>query len=193
MATALWLAIIVIKKVADRRANRLTDAELELKYPIPDDDEFKMKMSMYHSAELNRFRRAFKHCDSEDGGDGKVDKSEMTLVVREFNADSTEDEVKKLVDDFFLTADKDGGGEIEFKEFMEAIYAASQSGGTEADFAAMVQQVQMKATKGQSEVIFTLFLLLTFLVLISSSSTIFNYLKCDRFPIPEQNGGGAER
>jgi len=71
---------------------------------------------------------------------------------------------------------------INFSEFMSAVLIARWRGGS--NFANLVEKVQAKVNVARGQVVSNLFFLLTFLVLLSSSSTLFRYLKCDVFKIP---------
>ena len=83
---------------------------------------------------------------------------------------------------------------IVFGEFMNAILEARWRGGS--NFADLVQQLEIRVNVARGQVVSNMFLLLTFLVLVSSSSALFKYYQCDSFKIPvvdQVNGVSKER
>ena len=77
---------------------------------------------------------------------------------------------------------------------MNAILEARWRGGS--NFADLVQQLEIRVNVARGQVVSNMFLLLTFLVLVSSSSALFKYYQCDSFKIPEVdqvNGVSKER
>ena len=66
---------------------------------------------------------------------------------------------------------------------MGAVLKARSRGGS--NFANLTEKVRAKVNVARGQIISNLFLLLTYLVIVSASSTIFQYFKCDSFKIPE--------
>ena len=76
-------------------------------------------------------RRVFDSFDAD--GSGAVSVEEMAAMVKRLNLKLTPAQVKKLVAD----ADPNGSGEIDFKEFTEALKAVEMDGVVEAVTSAM--------------------------------------------------------
>jgi len=77
---------------------------------------------------------------------------------------------------------------------MGAVRNARRRGGS--NFADWAEKVRAKANVARSQFISNVFLLLTFLVIVSASSALIQYFKCDSFRIPEidrHNGIKKER
>jgi hypothetical protein len=70
--------------------------------------------------------------------------------------------------------------EIDFGLFVRTLHQARHEGRATA-FASLVDKVEAKILLAQGQALFSVFLLLTFLVLVSVSSTIFHFLQCEKF------------
>jgi len=153
-----------------------SDSRLRKIYPEP------KEFPPFTEEDMKRHRRAFHHCDADSGG--TIVKEEMKKIVREYNSEFSEEEIDAQVSEFFKN-DVDGSSRIEFKEFLGAL-ATSQDPGVFVT----LNELQKKTAHSHGDSIFNLFLILTFLVLVSSSSAVFNCFQCDTFPIPKEDGGG---
>ena len=87
-------------------------------------------------------------------------------------------------------ASADGDGDISFGEFLLMMHRARRQGRA-GDFSKIVDVIEAKHSVTAGAGIIYLFLFLTFLVLISTSTTLLNFFKCQDFAIPEADGGGT--
>ena len=53
--------------------------------------------------------------------------------------------------------------------------------------------IPYQVTRSYGQIIIYLFFVLTYLVLISTSTMLFNYFKCTAFQLPESMGGGYQK
>ncbi len=66
---------------------------------------------------------------------------------------------------------------------MEAVLKARKKGGS--NFADWAESVHAKANVSRGQLISNAFLLLTFLVIVTASSALIQFFKCDSFKIPK--------
>jgi len=158
------------------------DVDVDELYIVPQD-----MRGVFTDKLIHAFRETFKHYDED--GSGQIDKKEMANVIREFDPASSEAEVEERVQEFFNEADADGSGLVDFGEFLKVVHQARHM-KRESKFAALVDKVEAKLTLGLKQTVLYFFFLLTYLVLVSTSATLFNYLQCQIFPMPE---GQAKR
>jgi hypothetical protein len=135
------------------------------------------------------FRRTFAEFDADGGGE--INFGEFQKVIELFDHGASDDTVRGM----FEAADSDKSGEISFGEFMTSIHKAREEQAKHRDlaakngqqhdkaseFALMADKIDAKVQLGRKNLIAQLFLLMTFLVLIGSSSSVFNFFKCDEY------------
>ena len=144
----------------------------------------------FKQKEETNLRNIFASIDADGGG--SVDKEELSRVAMQLNPDSTQEDIEKEVSAMISEASLDGDQEISFPEFLLMLHRARRQGRTNM-FASLADQVESKMNrKAGSGVIYSL-LLLTFLVLISTSTALLHFFKCQSFDLPEVDGGGAQQ
>ena len=151
-------------------------------YKVPEglmrDDEgsaMNGKCNRFEPSEVEKLKLAFAVADVD--GSGSIDKAELEKMEKALK----------------MTREGDAGedGDITFGEFMLIIHRARQKRES-SNFSDLLDKMDaslVKKSVGTS--VEYLFLLLTFLVLISSSTVLFHFFKCDAFDVPEEDGGGT--
>jgi hypothetical protein len=160
-----------------------------------DDDELILTNDIYYASDelqivfgkkLNKYRQFFKHIDSDLSGE--LDEKEVKEMFAEMDLDATENELDEYVSAFFVDVDLHDSGKINFSEFLSGIRVALEQ-PQKCKFASIAAKIDAKAMQTRGQLVFYLILLLSFLVLVLTSTTIFHYFSCDYFPLPE----GGER
>jgi len=131
---------------------------------------------------LEKYRKFFKHYDKN--ASGELDQEEVTSMFTEMDLDATKKEINDYVSAFYAAMDHDGSGNIDFSEFLRGMRVAVEQPDN-CEFASLAAKIDAKATQSRGQLVFYLILLLTFLVLVSTSTTIFHYFDCDYFPLPQ--------
>jgi hypothetical protein len=121
------------------------------------------------------FRKVFAAID-KDGG-GSIDSGELSTMAMQINPEATEQEVRTEVEAMLSEASLDGDQEISFGEFLLMMHRARRQGRVNK-FASLADQVEAKMNKQAGGGVIYALLLLTFLVLISSSTALFHFFKC---------------
>lgn len=172
---ALYM-LLRIRERATERERAAAGMRLLNVYVVP-----KSLQGAFTDLELSSIRRTFAEFDKD--GSGSITKPELTQVLVNLNQDLTAD----AIDAMFDRQDTDKSGTIDFAEYLAALHE-SRHEGVVSDFAVGAQKLENALNKGGgSQVVFQCFLLLTFLVLISASTAVFNTLRCHVFD--EAEGG----
>ena len=79
---------------------------------------------------------------------------------------------------------------ISFEEFLRAGLQAQLRGSGSVHFA--VSRIKGHLRKPPGRRVIYCFLVLTFLVLVGASSVLFEFFQCQRFALPDEEGGGEE-
>ena len=144
------------------------------------------ELHVYFGKRIEGYRKIFKHFDTDSSGE--LDKDEIMKMFSEIDLDATKNEIDEYASAFVTAMDKGGSGSIKFSEFVAGMRVALEQPHC-CKFASIAAKIDAKATQSRGQLVFYLILLLTFLVLVSTSTTIFHYFSCDYFPLPE----GGER
>jgi len=144
------------------------------------------ELQVFFRKKIKNYRKIFKYFDKDSSGE--LDRDEVLNMFSEIDLDATKKEIEDNVSGFFSAVDQDGSGEINFGEFLAGLRVALEQPQS-CKFASLAAKIDAKATQSRGQLVFYLMMLLTFLVLVSTSTTIFHYFSCDYFPLPE----GGER
>ena len=187
LAVAAMLGLVYfVVTTAEARKTKERLGERMATYEVP--AELLHHHNSFSSDDIEKFKRVFAVADCD--GSGSIDKDELKTIVETFTPGAASEEVDALVGKMMNEGDAAEDGEISFGEFMHIIHQArhEHKGGK---FSELLDKMDASVNKSTGTIIVYLFLLLTFLVLISSSTTIFHFFKCDAFDVPDEDGGGT--
>jgi hypothetical protein len=155
-------------KAMHNETSQVAEKELEILYPIPIDF-----VGFISEARLKRLRKVAKFFDAIGGG--TITRIEMAISVRELEPTFSEEKIKEKVELYFLEAGCQAASEISFRSLLLVDRSSYQGHSTQ--FGSLITELQKRTSKGPWTSFFNIFLLLTFMVLTSVSSTLFNYFK----------------
>ena len=187
LAVAAMLGLVYfVVTTAEARKTKERLGERMATYEVP--AELLHHPNSFGSDDIEKSKRVFAVADCD--GSGSIDKDELKTIVETFTPGATSEEIDALVGKMMNEGDAAEDGEISFGEFMHIIHQArhEHKGGK---FSELLDKMDASVNKSTGTIIVYLFLLLTFLVLISSSTTIFHFFKCDAFDVPDEDGGGT--
>jgi hypothetical protein len=153
------------------------DEDINKYYTVPEN-----LSDAFNNSTIKYMREVFNFYDEDSSGN--IDKREIAKVIHEFDPAITDAEVESQIQEFFAEAGADGSGLIDFSKFLTVIHKARNEKRA-SKFATLVEKVETRIRSGPKQTIFYLFLMLTYLVLVSTSANLFNYLQCQDFPLPE--------
>jgi len=171
LVMGIVLVLLLIKSCIDSRIpakqRRLMDA-----YEAPEE-----LLADFKPEEVEGFRKVFFKYDAD--GSGSIDRQELGMIVKEFDKSATEEQVDRI----FAEANPDGDLTITFAEFLATMKAAKGADGEgSSEFASLGDKVAASMRNEQAQLVISLFLTLTYLVLISCSTSLLHYFKCHEFP-----------
>lgn len=173
-----YLGVAIREKRKIARLNRKAE-----RYKVSNDLRLELA-----DEDLAALLRKFAELD-EDGG-GSIDKSEFVHLIKHVQQEATEEEVEATT-----TAVFSDEATIDFEGFARLVHAAhlNLASSEASEKLAELIDKDMAHDKADQQGIVWLFLLLTFLTLIGTSTTLFNFFKCDSFSVPEEDGGGTQK
>jgi len=172
VSVLLGLAYVLIKAITKIKTQEARDAGqkvMDEKYIVP--QEF---LAVFTDKEIKKFKRTFLFVDADRGG--SIDSAELSAVIKRFSPEIMLDEVDRMVTDMIKEVSTDRDDEIDFGEFLVMMMRARREGRA-SQFSEIADQVDALVNKKAGQSIVNAFLVLSFLVLISTSITIFHYLK----------------
>lgn len=167
MAMFLFLVNAVMGYLSSKSRDEIR--KLEELYQLSED-----QLGVFDDKEITSFRSTFAAYDVDYSG--AVNKAELKLILEDFEQDASEANVNRI----FAEANHDGDSKITFSEFIEMLHRERHERNA-SSFAVLAERVDFKTNKEREQSFFYLFLLLTFLVLISTSTKLFQYFKCSAF------------
>ena len=135
----------------------------------------KSMQGLFEDKQEQKLRKVFASFDVK--GVGTIDETDLKLVLKRFTPNASEEDAIIAVSEMVSQISIDGDLEIDFGEFLYAMYQCN-SGESESTFASLVDLVSAKVNKPAGQFVINIFLVLTFLILLSTSTTVFHYLKC---------------
>lgn len=156
--------------------NTKSDKELELrinKYVIPE-----RLMEYFSSRERQSLKRTFAAFDVRDNGE--IDCEELQAAIEKFNPEESKEHVEAKVAAMVAEANIDGDTTISFQEFLFVLVRARKKGST-SQFSMLVDKVEADANHGAGQHLFYALLLLSYLVLVSTSTALFHFFKVRSF------------
>lgn len=137
-------------------------------YKIPPELE-----GQFTKSQVESFRLTFAAFDTD--GEGSINFDEFKSVVALLAEKLSEDTITTM----FRKADADCSGEIDFVEFVEAFNDSRHDGASSGaqDFVALAEKLEAKVQAQRQNSIARAFLIMTFLILVGSSSSVINYFK----------------
>jgi hypothetical protein len=172
VSVLLGLAYVLIKAITKIKTQEARDAGqkvMDEKYIVP--QEF---LAVFTDKEIKKFKRTFLFVDADRGG--SIGSAELSAVIKRFSPEIMLDEVDRMVTDMIKEVSTDRDDEIDFGEFLLMMMRARREGRA-SQFSEIADQVDALVNKKAGQSIVNAFLVLSFLVLISTSITIFHYLK----------------
>ena len=133
--------------------------------------------SKFTAKEMHIFRMVFSSMDKGDDSSGHIDKAELVAMIMELSPEITLEDAEREADVMMKEASTDGDLEISLSELLQAVSTARREGRT-SGFSTLVDKVEAKVTKQAGGDVIYAILTLTFLVLISTSTLLFNFFKC---------------
>jgi hypothetical protein len=137
--------------------------------------------------DLVAFRRVFYYVDKDFSG--YIDREELRSAFEEFQPDAKSETIDEILNNFFKEA-KDSKSraaeeihtqerQINFERFALVLARSRREKGSgSSDFVVFISQIKKKIRSNiKTQTIVTLFLLLTFIVLTPTSSTVLHYFK----------------
>ena len=129
----------------------------------------------FKADELNTFRKVFALFDVDGGG--QIDKDELKNIVRQIKANEDELDFDALIDVMLSEADLNGDRSVSFEECLLMLHRIRHQGRV-MQFGLLANAVEAKMKRHTGSRVIYALLLLTFLVLISSSSALFHFFTC---------------
>ena len=176
LVVAAILGLIYLAMLATAEKEDPQIAKSAASYTCPDE-----LVGAFKAAEEDKFRKMFALMDSDGGG--VVDKDELLKVTVLLDPlkgidDTPGDDIEKAVANMLKEASLDGDAEISFGEFLLVMHRARRQGRTKM-FTQLVDKVDARLNKQTGSGVIYALLTLTFLVLISTSTALFHFLKCN--------------
>jgi hypothetical protein len=173
---ALLLMAYIFVNFTGRRKARVPEQEAK-NYELPD----KLK-SVFNKKEMDTLRGVY--CEFDADGSGKITVREVVKVMKEHTPNQADLPIEKRAQEVIAAADTSGNGSITFADFITVMdKARNQQKGS--SFSELADKIEASRTKVAGQMFFYTFLVLTFLVLVSTSTVLFNYFKCRSFPEAE--------
>ena len=169
------------KSLSSTSEKRRTRTRKELADDLPIEDP-KVDEAFSDLEKLN-LRLAFQYIDTDFSKVITSDELKAAASSIDLNRDSNSPaaNLDAQLRSFFMEIAQDGQNRIDFGAFAQAMYRARIE-GQGGHFAHLVDEVEARVTKVPGAAIVYAALLLTFLVLISTSTMIFQYFSCEDFP-----------
>jgi len=163
-----------------KKDNKKFKKKLASKFIVPDE----LKTSMKED-EINIARRVFACCCDDERSD-TIDEDRLSKVLQEFEGcDKSESEAKSAQ---MIKSVASNGQKITFKDLLTNTHQTYQ----EADefqafnFVALFEKIAAKEMRSKGQDLFYAFLFLTFLVMSSTSATLFQYVVAEKEKPSEQ-------
>ena len=145
-----------------------------------DSDSFKAKLASYEvpadlesatdKAEIDILRRVFAHYDAD--GSGTIDEVELSAVLKEFREGKDDASIAAKSAEMIKSVSTNGENSINFGELLRSLTQAHEEGSS-STFAALTAKVEADEIRSKGQTVFYAFLFLTFLVMSSTSATLF--------------------
>ena len=129
----------------------------------------------FKADELNTFRKVFALFDADGGG--LIDKDELKDIVQEIKADDDESDFDVGLMMSEVRLDLNGDHCVSFEEFLLMMHRIRHQGRV-MQFGLLANAIEAKMNRHTGSKVIYALLLLTFLVLISSSSALFHFFPC---------------
>ena len=146
------------------------------------------------STELRDYKLVFMDFDLDSNG--VVDRNELKTMVMRLDPEISTKEAEKQVEDIF-TEVSDNGEEITFPEFLAAVEKSiHRSYGFEEDhvvakgekFAILAEMIDTRHHKNAGSWIISTWLVVGFLLLVCTNSSLLHCLNCHTFVLPDVDG-----
>ena len=183
VAAVLGLVYIILTTAEANKAKKILGARMA-RYEAQD-DLLDVNRNGFDFDVVEKLKRVFAVADGD--GNGFIKKEELTVMIEVLSPKATAEENGASLDKMMSEVDVGRDGGVSFGEFMRIMHRARH----EVGFSALLDKMDPSVNKSMGSSVVNLFLLLTFLVLISSSTVLFHFFKCDDFEIPEEDGGGT--
>jgi len=131
--------------------------------------------------DLVMYRRVFYYIDKDVGG--TIDRNELRAAFKEFKPNESDElEIETMLNGFFDEAmdektNDNNASVITFERFALVFARSRKERKGLPDFVSFINQVQARLNYSSNQTIVYLFLLLTFIVLTSTSSTVLHCFK----------------
>jgi len=142
-------------------------------------------VSKFSAEELLTLRRMFATADLD--GSGFIDAREFSTLLMQLDPDASAEDVNAMFLEASGTGDSSDRTTISFLNFLETTHEArrprrsSSLNERPARFATLELKLEAAVQNHPGKEFISAFLLLTFLVLISTSTTLLHFLKCREF------------
>jgi hypothetical protein len=131
--------------------------------------------SAFEPKELTLYKITFSMFDLDGGG--TVDKDEFSAVLQSFNPEKSQEEVVLEVASVFAQVDERHSGNIDFIEFLISLHRVRKQGKGSSAFTDLIGKVEAEINRTAGGGIMYAILLISFVVLVGTSTTIFHFLK----------------
>jgi len=138
----------------------------------------------FSSWTIEAYRQVFGRFDAD--ASGSIDRKEMASLLSEVGEDASVENVDLIL----IMADSEQSRTVDFGEFLGLMVEVANSRQSSANVSEVFEKLKEKALGQQShkaarQTISYLFLLLSYLVLVTASTSLFHFWKCHSFPEAE--------
>jgi hypothetical protein len=142
-------------------------------YELPDELN-----GSFNKKEMATLREVFHELDADRNGE--VTLKEIVKVMKEHSPNLEDVDIEEHAQKVIAAVDTSGNGGITFADFIKVMDKA-RNHRKRSPLSELADKIEASATKIAGQMLFYAFLALTFLVLVATSTVLFNYFKCRSF------------
>lgn len=165
------IQVAVRKRKAE--ASKKVVEQLTAQYVVPEE-----LLLFFTRDEIATFRQAFAFFDTDYSG--IIDKQEMAQALLALGLTPSEDFLSTLFKKVSPLAMSEDNPELSFGEYLKALQRTRRE-GRETEFSLIIDIVEERSKQQQADSMFYVLLLFSFVILIGTSTTIFEYFQCRVF------------